>query len=81
MPALEQARAAERQSKLAARRAAAEAEVIVPHVPHVLPFTRWAASSTKFQSTFIADPPAQRKKARLSWCALAAAGLAGLGSA
>ena len=26
-----------------------------------------AASSTKFRSTFIADPPKERKKARLSW--------------
>jgi hypothetical protein len=26
-----------------------------------------AASSTSFRSTFIADPPKERKKARLSW--------------
>lgn len=67
MPALEEAKRAERTHKVSARRALEEAEVVVPTVPHVLPFTKWAASSTKFRSTFIADPPKERKKARLSW--------------
>ncbi|KAL4432587.1 hypothetical protein ABPG77_000524 [Micractinium sp. CCAP 211/92] len=67
LPSIEAARQAEREAKLAARQAADEAEVVVPEVPHVLPFTRWAAHSTKFRSTFIAEPPKERKKARLSW--------------
>lgn len=68
MPAFEAAREQERAAARAARRAVREpAEVVVPQVPHLLPFTRWAASSTSFRDTFIADPPAERKKARLSW--------------
>ncbi len=41
LPSIEAARQAEREAKLAARQAADEAEVVVPEVPHVLPFTRW----------------------------------------
>lgn len=67
LPALEAAREAERQAKLSGRRAAEEAEPFVPPVPHLLPFTRLAASSTEFRSTFIAEPPKDRKKVRLSW--------------
>lgn len=67
LPAMQAARDAERQAKQQARKATEEAEVVMPLVPHVLPFTRWAATSTSFRSTFIADPPKQRKKARLSW--------------
>lgn len=69
LPTLEAAKAADRAASAAARRAAEEAEPHMPEVPHVLPFTRMAAHSTAFRSTFIADPPKQRKKARLSWCA------------
>ncbi|KAL4436814.1 hypothetical protein ABPG75_003953 [Micractinium tetrahymenae] len=67
LPSIEAAREAERHAKLSARKAAEEAEVVMPPVPHVLPFTRWAAQSTQFRSTFIAEPPKERKKARLSW--------------
>lgn len=41
LPSIEAAREAERYAKLAARQAADQAEVVVPEVPHVLPFTRW----------------------------------------
>lgn len=41
MPTLEAAKQAERASKVSARRAAEQAEVVMPEVPHVLPFTRW----------------------------------------
>ena len=37
----------------------------LPAAPALRP--RRAASSTCFRSTFIADPPKERKKARLSW--------------
>lgn len=69
LPALEAARAAEREAKLAGRGGAdvAELEAFIPPVPHLLPFTRWAAGSTSFRSTFIAEAPKERKKARLSW--------------
>lgn len=69
MPTMQAAREAERAGRRAQRAAIEQGEVVImPTVPHVLPFTRWAASSTKFQSTFIADPPKERKRARLSWC-------------
>lgn len=42
-------------------------EPSVPAVPHLLPFTRWAANSQEFRETFIAEAPKDRKKARLSW--------------
>ena len=41
MPVMQAAREAERSHKVASRRAAEQAEVVVPLVPHVLPFTRW----------------------------------------
>ncbi|KAK9906717.1 hypothetical protein WJX75_006708 [Coccomyxa subellipsoidea] len=43
------------------------AELHVPQIPHVLPFTRWAAQSKVMQSTFVVDESKDRKKARLSW--------------
>ena len=41
VPVMQAAREAERSHKVTARRAAEQAEVVVPLVPHVLPFTRW----------------------------------------
>ena len=41
LPAIEAAQEAERESKLASKHAAEEAEVLGPSVPHMLPFTRW----------------------------------------
>lgn len=38
-----------------------------PYIPHILPFTRWAAHNESFRSTFVVDDPKLRKKARLSW--------------
>ena len=36
-------------------------------VPSFLPFSAWAAASPALQATLIADDPATRRKARLSW--------------
>jgi hypothetical protein len=41
LPSLQAAQEAERAARRASARAGEEAEVAVPHVPHVLPFTRW----------------------------------------
>jgi hypothetical protein len=67
MPALRAAREEQRQTMRETRAAAEAAEPVLPHVPHILPFTRWAAQSRAFRSTFIVDEPSKRKKARLSW--------------
>lgn len=67
MPALRAARDEQRQVARETRIAAEVAEPMVPHVPHILPITRWASQSETLRSTFIADEPSKRKKARLSW--------------
>lgn len=67
LPAMQAAREDQRRSKVNGRRAAENAEIVVPSVPHVLPFTRWAANSETIRNTFVVDNPATRKKARLSW--------------
>ena len=67
MPALEAARDDKRSTAVGNRHSSENAQILVPEVPHVLPFTRWAANSNTIRSTFIAEDPATRKKARLSW--------------
>lgn len=67
LPAVEAAREQQRLAAIEGRTAAESSQAIVPLVPHFLPFTRWAAQSDSFRSTFVADEPAKRKKARLSW--------------
>lgn len=73
MPAYELIKEEQKQAKLAAAAAAKSATAVVkdlpvPSIPHILPFTRWAAQSKTIQSTFIAaEDPKQRPKARLSW--------------
>lgn len=42
-------------------------ELSVPSIPHMLPFTRWAANSKVIQRTFVAEDGKDRRKARLSW--------------
>lgn len=66
-PAMQAARDEQRRAAIETRASAATAPVIVPEVPHLLPFTRWAAQSETIRSTFIAEDPSTRKKARLSW--------------
>lgn len=39
----------------------------MPLVPHVLPIARWAAQSSQFRSTLVAEPAKEQMKARLSW--------------
>lgn len=66
MPAYELIKDEQRKAKASAQGMPAP-EPAVPAVPHLLPFTRWAANSQRFRQTFIAEPPKDRKKARLSW--------------
>lgn len=66
-PALEAAREEQRRAKAEGRAAAESAVPLAPTVPHLLPFTRWAASSETMRATFVAEDPSTRKKARLSW--------------
>ena len=67
LPAIQAAREEQRRGKVQGRVAAERAEVAVPSVPHLLPFTRWAANNETIRNTFVADDPSTRKKARLSW--------------
>jgi hypothetical protein len=67
MPAMEAIKAEQQRSSREGRLSAAAAIPVTPTVPHFLPFTRWAAGSESFKSTFIAEEPKLRKKARLSW--------------
>jgi len=67
MPALQAARDDKRRSGVNTRHASEREQFAIPEVPHVLPFTRWAANSNTIRSTFVAEDPATRKKARLSW--------------
>ncbi|CAL8462580.1 g2113 [Coccomyxa elongata] len=68
MPAYELIKEEQAAAKKAAKAMGKQVqEVFVPKIPHVLPFTRWAAQNKTFQSTFIAEEPKERKKARLSW--------------
>ena len=67
MPSIEAAREEQRRAKIEGRLALESTQPLVPHVPHVLPFTRWAAQSQQLRSTFVAEDPSKRKKARLSW--------------
>jgi hypothetical protein len=67
MPALQAARDDKRRTGVDINNASQAAQVLVPEVPHLLPFTRWAANSNTIRSTFVAEDPATRKKARLSW--------------
>lgn len=66
MPAYDLIKEERRKVKLAAKNAPVQ-PFVAPSVPHLLPFTRWAAASKKFQSTLIAEDAKDRKKARLSW--------------
>lgn len=67
MPALQAARDDKRHTGVNAHHGAETDQFLVPEVPHVLPFTRWAANSNTLRSTFVAEDPSTRKKARLSW--------------
>lgn len=67
MPVVEHARDTQRGMDRSSLAAAAVAVPQAPHVPHILPFTRWAASSEALQRTLVAEAPKDRKKARLSW--------------
>jgi len=66
LPTVEAARQHQRQSVVEGRIYAEKAQPVVPHVPHILPFTRWAAKSEAFRSTLVVDET-NRKKPRLSW--------------
>jgi len=66
MPTYELIKDEQRKSKALAKNMPAPGPS-VPTVPHLLPFTRWAANSQQFRQTFIAEAPKDRKKARLSW--------------
>eukprot|EP00891_Asterochloris_glomerata_P000601 jgi/Astpho2/601/Aster-04449 len=68
MPAFEAVKEEKRRANLeAVKRRHEITEVPVPKIPHLLPFTRWAAKNEKFQETFIAKNGKDRPKARLSW--------------
>lgn len=56
----------QREAAAQAKCAAEGAELVVLQVPHVLPFTRWAANNSRIRSTFV-DDKSTRQKARLSW--------------
>jgi hypothetical protein len=67
MPALQAARDDKRRTGVDVNNSYESSQILVPEVPHVLPFTRWAANSNTIRSTFVAEDPSTRKKARLSW--------------
>lgn len=70
LPAIQAARQeqlrAEREGRTGSS-TTAQHQTETPFIPHILPFTRWAANSESFRSTFVVDDPKLRKKARLSW--------------
>lgn len=66
MPVAEANRQERRAASAAAHLASPAVASVLP-IPHFLPFTRWAQQTERFKSTFIADDPKSRKKARLSW--------------
>ncbi|KAI8112485.1 hypothetical protein M9434_003808 [Picochlorum sp. BPE23] len=66
MPALEHAKKDQIRQQREAKMAIQNAQVAVPHVPHILPFTRWASTDENFRSTLVVDDD-KAQKARLSW--------------
>lgn len=66
MPALEHAKKDQIRQQREAKMAMQNAQVAVPHVPHILPFTRWASTDENFRSTLVVDDD-KVQKARLSW--------------
>lgn len=65
MPAYELIKEEQKKAKLAAKPAVQSPPTV--SVPHLLPITRWAASSASIRDTLIAEDPKTRKKARMSW--------------
>lgn len=66
MPAYELVKEEQKKAKAAAKQAPPR-ELSLPQIPHLLPFTRWAANSEQIRDTFVAEEPKTRKRARLSW--------------
>lgn len=66
MPVVQAVREEKRAARMKANLSGEAAMPMLP-VPHFLPITRWAAQSDSFKSTFVAEDPKIRKKARLSW--------------
>lgn len=66
MPALEAVREEQLKAEQANKDMNQSYKVTVPHVPHVLPFTRWAAQDENFRSTLVVEDD-KTQKPRLSW--------------
>jgi hypothetical protein len=67
VPVVQAAREDHRRAVKEGRAAADAAQPAAITVPHLLPFTRWAAQSETFKATFVVEGPDAHKKARLSW--------------
>lgn len=66
MPALEDAKKDQMRYQRETKLAMQKVQVTVPHVPHILPLTRWASTDENFRSTLVVDDD-KVQKARLSW--------------